>query len=87
MDGVVRMETKNDPAFPITIDAISFGNKEFPMQGLTKLEWFAGMIAQGMAASRYWAENVNNDSATMRAFAFQAFFAAEAMLAESEKRK
>ena len=81
--------SKNHPAFPLTTDAISFANRDFPMQGLTKLEWFAGMIAQGMAASEFWAENIGAapSSHGLEAFIKEAFRTAEAMIAESEKRR
>ena len=72
------MSSKNDPAFPLTEDAITFKNRDFAMQGLTKLEWFAGMALAGEDV----AAAVNYQEAAKHIFDL-----AEAMLAESEKRK
>lgn len=57
------------------------------MNELTKLEWFAGMVAQGMAASEYWSHNVagNAQANVLKAFAEQAVWAAIALIAETER--
>lgn len=66
--------SNNDPAFPVA----SLGNNNEP--GLTKLEWFAGMALQGLLANYTFTQPEKETSLICFAFA-------EAMLAESEKRK
>ena len=67
------MSTKNDPAFPT-----EFSTAEF-CAGLTKLEWFAGMALAAYADSDMWSRYAE--------LAEHCFKCAEAMLAESERRK
>lgn len=68
--------SKNDPAFPLTEAAIAYYNRDFPMQGLTKLEWFAGIALAELDMTQ-----------DFRDVAAHAFDLAEAMIAESEKRR
>lgn len=53
--------------------------------GISKLEWFAGQIIQGMAVGQY--STPNNPYWAPEDMADAAYDLAEAMLAESEKRK
>lgn len=63
--------SKNDPAFPVVGPQSS--------RGLTKLEWFAGMAMQVNFNTDHWG--------SCESLAQLSFDIAEAMLAESEKRK
>ena len=65
--------SNNDPAFPQDLDIRSYG-----FMGLSKLDWFAGMALQTLRISY---------STHAAEAARLAFDVAEAMLAESEKRK
>lgn len=38
------------PAFPLTEGAIDFKNRDFPMQGMTLRDWFAGLAVSGASA-------------------------------------
>ena len=72
------MSPKNDPAFPLIAHDRRCDNWccEGEHQGITKLEWFAGMALTGI--------NMNNAPILIAEFAYSV---AEAMIAESEKRK
>jgi len=74
----VMTMAQNDPAFPIE------SRTDFYQQGLTKLEWFAGMALNGMLSNRFLTERYSTKGADM---AKEAFDYADDMLAESEKRK
>lgn len=77
------MNTKNDPAFPVGeswLDALGSSHKKGALyNGLSKKEWFAGMALSSLADSNHWRNR--DDLASL------CFNLAEAMMAESEKRK
>lgn len=41
---------KNEPAFPLTSDAISHTNRDFNMQGMTLRDYFAAKALSGQIA-------------------------------------
>lgn len=71
---------KNDPAFPTD----GFTDEDY--QGLTKLEWFAGMAKLSDVEMFYEGADTNYRSDQQRAWVKARFDFAEAMLAEAERR-
>jgi hypothetical protein len=55
--------------------------------GMTKREVYFRAIAQGMASSNFWAENMTLDETSVDRFIKVAMFVAEKMVAESQKKK
>jgi len=84
------MSTKNDPAYPTWSNVQRWNDntghyEDFwvAQDGMTKLEWFAGMAMLGMCASN----SATYNRAAPDMIAAWAFDQAEAMIAELEKRK
>ena len=48
------------PAFPLTEDAVNFKNKDFPMQGMSLRDWFAGMALQGILSDSNTINSIRN---------------------------
>ncbi len=83
--------TTNDktggPAYPVTpIDGAGrVGPNEF---GMTLLDYFAAHVAQGMAASDFWAWNCDGgegNKSARKAFCQSVFAVAQDLLAERER--
>lgn len=75
------------PAFPSDAKCDSWQCRK-PSSGMTLLDWFAGKALEGMAASSYWAENVQGGRRDyLDPMAQSAYAMAEAMLAEKQRRE
>lgn len=75
------MKLKDEPAYPITEDAINYRNRDFSMQGFTKLEEYAKAAMQALLSVREYGPS------EPERFAKWAFDMAEAMCAEAERRR
>jgi hypothetical protein len=63
------------------------GQMQFGTYGMTLRDWFAGKALAGMAASGFWAENVQaNRPDYMTAVAESAYAVADAMLKAREAK-
>lgn len=67
----------SDPAFPLPL-----GNQNIhpSVAGLTKREWFAGMVVQGMYANRHIYSEITDEL-----MAQNAYHMADAMIGEGKK--
>lgn len=84
---------KVEPAYPTTVKRNTSSDplatpREFPMHGLTKREWFAGMALQGIitatSAGQHTPAGLQRGMTTVQAMALDAFEIADAMIAASK---
>ncbi len=76
-------KAENPPAFPH--DELDANGQRRQWFGMTLRDYFAGQALQGMASSKYWAENMSEQNNLLEPVAKVAYMAADAMLAERLK--